>query len=609
MGGEAPQSETERPHSGLGPSGDSMPGPDVSAPPSASVWGRIRDHKVVQWTLAYAAAAYTLLHAVEMVSGALDWPHLVVRIVTLLLILGVPIAATLAWYHGHRARHRVSGPELAILTILLLIAGSVLWLVGRPSHEQAQKTAGSDAPASAVALSPAQGTIPEKSVAVLPFINMSSDKEQEYFSDGLAEELIDLLAKVQDLRVPARTSSFYFKGKAEKIDAIAKELRVAHVLEGSVRKAGNTIRVTAQLIRVDSGYHLWSETYDRDIKDVFNVQHEIAAAVVEALKAKLAPTQQASTHRTSSAEAYNQLLLGRQFYNRGSLDGFRRAVEADRKAIALDPNYAAALAGLAVSEYWIAALTGDVAGYTRAEQAADTAVARAPDEADSYSARGYLRGVYRRDWAGAQADLAKALALDPADSTVQRRYAVLLTSLGRLPEAIAVNRKAIDLDPLSSLAWGNLGRNLTASGEFAAAHEALRRAREIEPENASSLNSLGMLQLLEGKTAEALATYRTLKSENYRLAGIAMAEHTLGHAKESRQALDEVVEKHAQDAAYEIAEAYAWLGEKDKAFESLARAHQQRNAGLVEFKIDPLLASLRGDPRYKALLGKLNLPE
>ncbi|HEY4443087.1 MAG TPA: TIR domain-containing protein, partial [Steroidobacteraceae bacterium] len=210
-----------------------------------------------------------------------------------------------------------------------------------PAKHSAQ--AGRATVAASTASASLPDAIPQKSIAVLPFVNMSPDKDQEYFSDGLTEELLDLLAQVPDLRVPARTSSFYFKGKSDDIAAIAQRLRVAHVLEGSVRRSGNTIRVTAQLIRADSGYHLWSTTYERSINDIFKVQDEIATAVVEALKAQLLPAQQAAhTHRTSNTQAYNEYLLGRQFSNQRTDDGFRRALTAYRKAIALDPDYAAA---------------------------------------------------------------------------------------------------------------------------------------------------------------------------------------------------------------------------------------------------------------------------
>ena len=456
---------------------------------------------------------------------------------------------------------------------------------------------------------PPQGAIPEKSVAVLPFIDMSEKKDQEYFSDGLSEELIDLLAQVQDLRVPARTSSFAFKGKADDVPSIAQKLRVAHVLEGSVRKAGNTLRVTVQLIRADNGYHLWSSTYDRDLKDIFKVQDEIAAAVVEVLKAKLAPAQAVAAYRSSNTEAYNQYLLGKRFHSRGNLDEWRRAIEAFHKAIALDRDYAAAYASLALSEYVLADSTGDAAGRRQAMADAESAVTLEPQEADGYASRGVLRMNVSRDWNGAEADLEKALALDPASEKVQGNYATLLERLGRLTEAIAVGRRATEIDPLSAIAWSNLGLYLTFHRDYSAAHEALRRCLEINPESSFGGHHVAILRLLEGNAAEALATARKIGIEFFRLSDVAMAEHSLGHEKESQQALNELIAKHAADGAYQVTEALAWRGEKDKAFEWLERAYQQRDGGLSEVKVDLLLDRLHGDPRFKALLEKMNLTE
>lgn len=451
--------------------------------------------------------------------------------------------------------------------------------------------------------------VSEKSIAVLPFADMSEKKDQEYFSDGLAEELIDLLAQVQDLRVPARTSSFAFKGKADDVPSIAHKLRVAHVLEGSVRKAGNTLRVTVQLIRADNGYHLWSRTYDRDIKDIFRVQDEIAAAVVEVLKAKLAPAQAVAAYRSSNTEAYNQYLLGKRFHSRGNVEGWRRAIDAFHKAIALDRHYAAAYASLALSEYALADSTGDAAGQSQAMVDAETAVTVAPQQADGYGSRGVLRMNVSWDWSGAEADLEKALALDPASDKVKANYATLLQGLGRLQEAVAVGRMATEIDPLSAIAWSNLGQYLTFQRDYAASHEALRRGLEINPESSFGGHHLAILQLLEGNAAEALATARKIGIEAFRLTDVAMAEHSLGHAKDSQQALDELIAKHARDFAYQVAEALAWRSEKDKAFGWLERAYQQRDGGLSEVKVDALLESLHGDSRFKALLRKMKLPE
>ena len=275
------------------------------------------------------------------------------------------------------------------------------------------------------------------SIAVLPFVNLSPDREQAYFSDGLSEELLNMLGQVPQLRVIARTSSFSFKDKTVDVATIARALNVASVLEGSVRKSGNTLRISAQLVRASDSTALWSAIYDREITDVFKVQDEIAAAVVAALKVKLLPAQRvANPHRTADAQAYTLYLRGNEFFNRASADGYRRAVEAYRQAIALDPGYAAAYAGLAVAEVYDADSAETTAENDAAKQrglaAADKAIALAPGLADGYTARGWMRSNFTWEWTGAQADLERALAIDPSNSTVQRRYGQLLASQGRM---------------------------------------------------------------------------------------------------------------------------------------------------------------------------------
>ena len=451
---------------------------------------------------------------------------------------------------------------------------------------------------------------PPHSIAVLPFVNMSSDKEQEYFSDGLTEELINLLGQLSGLRVPARTSSFYFKGKSETIANIARQLNVANVLEGSVRKAGNRLRITAQLIRADNGYHLWSQAYDRDGADIFAVQDDIARAVVSVLQVKLGTGMQETGSRgTMNTEAYSQYLLGRQLDQRDSLESLRSAVEAYGRALDLDPRYAAAYAGRAIAGATLADLTGDARGIERAQHDADEAIALAPEDATGYSTRSYLRATWLWDWARAQSDIEKALSLGPRTRTLLGRYARLLADLGRLSEAIDAQKEASDLDPLASGAWDNLGFYYMSAGDYAAAGTALGRALEIEPRSVIALSYLGTLRLLEGKGREALAAFRKIDQEGFRLAGFAMAEQTLGHTQESRQALEALIASHANEQAYQIAEVCAWRGEKTQALAWLERAYTQRDGGLSFIKIAPMLKSLHGDPRFASLLRKLRLPE
>ena len=500
-----------------------------------------------------------------------------------------PLART-----GGRAK-LIAGAAVVITVGVAAALGVHFWW---QSHKAAP-------PAAAVAIT-------DKSIAVLPFVDMSEKKDQEYFSDGLSEELIDMLTKIPELRVPARTSSFYFKGKQATVPDIAKPLSVAHVLEGSVRKSGNHLRITAQLVRADNGYHLWSETYDRQLNDVFKVQEEIARAVVTALKVHLLQAQPVTnSHRTANINAYNQYLLGRNFYlNRPTRDGPHLAVDAYRKAIELDPGYALAYAGLAEAESLAADATNDMKGQDTAMADAERAVALAPDLADAYGARGRLRHVYSWNWVGAQTDFEKALALNPGDSGIQTHYAELLATVGRLPAAVAAARKAVEIDPLSERASRRLGQFLYYDGQIAAARQALGLAFALNPESIYSRWHLGVIELLDGHPQQALDEFRQDKDPVFRLNGVALAEHSLAHAGEARAAMDELIRTNAvQSADYQIAEVYAWRAEKDDAFEWLDRAFAGRDGGLVLVKIDPLLGSLHNDPRYKAFLRRMNLSQ
>jgi TolB-like protein/DNA-binding winged helix-turn-helix (wHTH) protein/Flp pilus assembly protein TadD len=456
--------------------------------------------------------------------------------------------------------------------------------------------------------------VSDKSIAVLPFADMSEKKDQEYFSDGLAEELIEQLGNTPGLKVIARTSSFSFKGKSDDIPTIASKLNVANVLEGSVRRSGNHLRISTQLIRADSGQPLWSETFDREFKDVFTIQDEIAAAVVLALKLKLAGGQTAAgAHGTTNPDAYNAYLLGRSLYTQSAYiqsteTGYRQAIEAYQKAINLDPRYADAYAELAMAQYYLGDNTGDLPLETSAEQAAQTAIDIDQRRAIGYTVRGYLRYNMRYDWAGAEADFKHALALDPTDSRVFRRYASMLNQVGRTEEAAALLRKGIEQDPLDASTWTGLADALVASRNYPAAYDAVHRALAIRPKDNSSSFQLGCLQLFDGRTRDALATFQSNSFAVFRDTGIAMAQHTLGDAMSSQQALDRVIATAAGDAAYQIAEVYAWRGERDKAFEWLDRAYRQQDGGLTAIKTDLVLGSLRSDPRYVAMLRKLNLP-
>ena len=500
-------------------------------------------------------------------------------------------------------------PFLALIAALAAMALLMTFLAKKFWHSPV--TASSRAPVAAA--SETAAAIPAASIAILPFVDMSERKDQEYFSDGLSDELIELLGRTAGLRVVARTSSFYFKGKSEKLETIAQELRVANVLEGSVRKDGSRLRVTAQLVRADTSEHLWSETFDRDLYDVFKVQDEIAAAVVSALKVHLLAAQRPTARDelgTASLEAYDQVLLGMQSYNRGDLEGYQRAVAAFRAAIGLDPGYARAYALLALAQFWVADYRGgNAAGFDRAVEAAEKAVELGPEQASSYAARGFLRAVYLFDFSGAQSDLDKAVELNPGDADVLHRSAVVLATLGRLPAAISREQQALALDPLSAEISMRLGFFMAADQQLARARPLYEKSLAIAENSIRANFNLGDLELLENQPAQALATFQKNESEAFRLVGQAKAEYSLGHLDASQQALERLIAGYGTRAAANIAQVYAWRGEKDQAFAWAERAYALRDPGLTWIKIDTSWRRLHGEPRYHALLRKMKLPD
>jgi TolB-like protein len=500
---------------------------------------------------------------------------------------------------------------VAVLAAAVVIIAVVVFALDRLVLWKRNQPEASVAPAATPTTAPA--ATPEKSIAVLPFVDMSEKKDQEYFSDGLSEELIDLLAKNPDLYVSARTSSFYFKGKSVELATMAEKLHVANVLEGSVRTSGNRLRVTAQLIRVDNGYHLWSETYDRDSSDIFKVQDDISSAVVAALKVKLLSTPEASARQTSNADAHSQYLIGKELMSRGNWKVAPAAAEAFRRAISLDPNYAAAWAGLAHALHDAAEdlqPAEQAAMRTESLAAAEKAVALGPQIADGYAARGYLRTWDLRDFAGADADYQRARTLAPEDTGVQRGYiGSVLYPTGRIDEALSLAQRVLKADPLNGSAWRALGGLQYEHGDYATARESLQRSLDINPEQSNTAAVIVYSYIVEGKPALALPWVDRPTIEVFRKQTAALVQHDLGHQAEAQQNLDTLIARWASNGAYQIAEVYARWGDKDAAFHWLDRAEQQRDGGMTLMKVDLLLKSLHGDPRFSALLRKMNLPE
>jgi TolB-like protein/Tfp pilus assembly protein PilF len=450
---------------------------------------------------------------------------------------------------------------------------------------------------------------------------MSQDEENEYFADGLSEELLNVLTKIRGLRVASRTSAFFFKGKTTDIQTVAQKLNVATILEGSVRKSGKRVRITAQLIEVATDSHLWSNTYDRELDDIFAVQDDIAQSVVTELRAALlgekigsaasaaakAEVQAAATGRADNPEAHRLYLQGRFFLERMTEADLGRAVDYFRQAITLDPDFALGWAGLSRA-FWTQAGYGWLPvseGFEQAREAAKRSLAIAPDLAEGHVALGLVLQGCDWDWKGAEAEFRRALVLAPGNADVLRAFGSETGILGRQDESLEYLRKAVARDPLSSTSQRLLGLRCVIYGRLEEAETALHAALDLNPSSGLANCFLSMVHLLQGRAAEALDVARREVLPDFRWFGIALAEHTLGHAAESDAALARLIEDHGHAAAYQVAEALAWREEKDRAFEWLERAYVQRDPGLGHTMTDPFFAPLRGDPRWPPFLEKM----
>lgn len=446
----------------------------------------------------------------------------------------------------------------------------------------------------------------EPSIAVLPFVDLSPEKNQEYFSDGLAEELLNSLAKIQGLQVAARTSSFQFKGRNEDLRVVGQKLNVASVLEGSVRKQGQRVRITAQLIQTSDGFHLWSETYDRDLTDIFAVQEEIARAVASSLSVTLLGGKTPSP-RATSIDAYNAYLQGRYFSARGGRENTQKAVAFLEQSIHLDPNYAPAWAALSVAHSVQAGNYGEGEGYGKARQEAERALALDPGLAAAYAAMGDIQLYVDWDWPGADASFQRALALEPKSVGALLSAGELAADLNRFDEALNLSRRAVELDPLHGAPHHAVAFDAWWAGRLDESEAAVHKAMTVNPDFPFLHTVLCRVLLDRSRPQEALAEADREQHPAFRLQGFALAQHALGNKQESDRALTELTAEYAADVAFQIAEVYAFRGELDSAMAWLERAYQQRDPGLVEMKGDPLLKNLQHDQRYTAFLKKMRL--
>jgi serine/threonine protein kinase len=467
-------------------------------------------------------------------------------------------------------------------------------------------------------------SIDTPSIAVLPFVNTSKDKENDYFADGLSEELLNVLTRIRGLRVASRTSAFYFKGKDVDLPTVARKLNVAAILEGSVRTAGKRVRITADLIHVATDSRLWSQTYDRELDDIFAVQDDIAQSVVKELRAALLgkkpdaspresvreEVEAAAKGRGANAEAYRLYLQGRFFVDRYTDASIAKGIAHYQQALALDPEYALAWAGLSVA-YASQSRQGfarSAEAFGHAREAAERALQSEPELPEGHLALGLVRMDYDWDWKGAESSVRRALTLAPGNADVVSVTADLMLTLGRLDEAVELSRRAVMLDPLSVTTYKNLGRHCFYAGRLDEAEAALAKMLEISPHCGLAHYLLGYVHLMQGRTIEALAEFEREPIPKFRLLGLALAHHSLGNATRSDEALRELVERESVVAACQIAWAYAHRGDADRAFEWLERGYARRDTPSWLSR-HPLLRSLHADSRWQPFLQRMGLAD
>jgi serine/threonine protein kinase/tetratricopeptide (TPR) repeat protein len=463
----------------------------------------------------------------------------------------------------------------------------------------------------------AQAEQRKKTIAVLPFRSLSDSRDDEYFSDGTTEDIITQLSKIGELRVISRTSIMRYKNTDKSIPEIGRELNVATILEGSVRRAGERVRIVAQLLDVQTDEHMWAETYDRDMKDVFAIQSDVAEKIASALRAKLSPVEKERIERkaTESTEAYNYYLKGRFYWNKRRADDLRTAIEYFNQAIETDPGYAVAYAGLA-SAYEVLPQYAGVPpkeAMPKAEAAARKALELDPALSEAHAVLGLTKMHYEWDWAGAESELRRAIELNPSYPTAHHWYCLILADLGRVDEALAEIKRAQELDPLSLVISTVVGQGSYYCRQYDKSIDQLRKSLELDPNFAPAHLSLGSAYLGQNRIDEAIAEFekvRTIVGRGpYGLAELGFAYARKGKKGEATQILGELLQFSSQDysVSHDIAVVYWGLGDKDKTLEWLGKSFEERSTLLMLIKIDPLWDGLRSDPRFVALMKKMGL--
>ncbi len=574
-----------------------------------SLFSELKRRHVWRAAALYAAAAWLLVQVAGQVLPLFDVSNAVLRGIVIVLILGFPFWIAFAWLYeltpeGIKRESEIDPAEsmaprtgrildrwifgIMGAAIVLLLANTLVWHRG----------AGVEPKGAEAASAP--------SIAVLPFENLSSDREQAYFADGISEDVLDLLTKIPALRVAARTSSFAFKGKDVSADSIAHVLRVANLLQGSVQRAGDEVRISVQLVRAADGYVVWSDRWDRKLENVFAIQDEIARNVAEQLQVKLLGAPAAA--RPTTPAAYALFLQAREVGRQLRPDALLRSDSLYRQVLALDARYAPAWTGLAensINETLFGVLPNQ-AGLRQAQAAVRKALAIDPRFAGAYSLLGVI-AAQGADLAGAARELERALALDPTNIDVLAESGGLLANLGRLKEAAAVQEYVAARDPLNVNALVGLGFCYYWAGRYDDAIARFRTVLNLSPGRGGAHAVIGLALLLKGDRAAALAEMQLETVEAWRLADLAIVYHALGRGAMSDSVLTELTRKGGAYSAIRIASIYAYRDETDRALAWLERAVESHDQWLAAIAVDPLFDPIRGDPRWLPFLRRLGM--
>ena len=559
------------------------------------------ERKLAQWGLGYLAVAWGFLQVLQYVADSFAWPPQVQRVAAICAVAGLIAVLVLAWYHGERGRQRVTATEAVLLALVLIGGGTLAWVFrGEPAARSSGELA-----------RPAE----QNSIAVLPFTESSGTQESDYFGDGIAEEILDALAKTPGLRVAARTSSFSFKGTSAPIEEIGKKLHVAHVLEGSVRRDGNMARITVQLVDAAQGYQLWSEKFDRELKDIFIVQEEVSRAIVDKLQIHLAQPRQALAARTSNNDAFDLYLRGRYFWAKRTPDGLQKSVQHFERALALDPNFADAHAGLAgallVLPLYVDVKASDLR--PRARAAAERAVQLDSTLADGWAALAYVRMSYDHDWAGEERAFRRAEQLNPNDAYTQMWYGDFESGRGNTTAGVEHYTRGVKLDPLAAPLQMALGWGYMWTRRFEEAVEQFNLAIELDPTLVDAQTQLARARLFQGRHDEAIRGLEEAVAHSRRraheLGFLGHAYAVSGRTVDAQRILEELEQRRATAhiSPLPIAYVYIGLGDFDRAFELLEEARREGDMWLTENNADLIFEPLHADRRWTQLRKRMGI--